>query len=258
MSEGTLLTDVKGVYFDLDDTLCAYWDAAREGLRKTFEALCSDLGTPAKVIGHWATEFRAFCPTLKGTDWYGTYLQQGEPCRTELMRLVLLRFGIDDPARARILGDRYAEERDKTLRLFDDAVELLENLHGTFPIGLITNGPADVQRQEIATLKLERYCDHIFIEGEMGRGKPHVEVFRQAQAAVGLEPHQILFVGNSYGHDIAPAINAGWRTAWIRRRSDVPPSAEGENPKPESLPVGAHEPDLTIGSLSELIPLLSP
>lgn len=32
-----MLSGVKAIYFDLDDTLCAYWDACKQGLRETFE-----------------------------------------------------------------------------------------------------------------------------------------------------------------------------------------------------------------------------
>lgn len=246
------ISDVRAVYFDLDDTLCGYWDAAKIGLEKTFAA-APDLGPTDVVLEHWATEFRVFCGSLKTTPWYPGYLKLGEPTRTELMRLTLLRLGIDDPVRARLLGDQYGRHRDRALELFPEVPAVLDQLQKHFPLGLITNGPADIQRQEIATLDLDRYMTHIFIEGEMGRGKPIVEIFHEAAAAVSLESHQILFVGNSYGHDIAPAINAGWRTAWIRRPSDVPPSAQGKEARPESLPVGAREPDLMITSLDEII-----
>ncbi len=252
-----LFAEVRAIYFDLDDTLCGYWKAAGTGLRNTFSALSQDLGSPEKMVEHWATEFRAYCTTLKQTGWYENYLKFGEPSRTELMRLTLLRLGLDDPVRARQLSDRYAHERDKALALFEETEEVLELLKPRFQLGLITNGPADVQRQEFTTLQLDRFIEHVFIEGEMGRGKPLIEVFHQAQAAVGLDPHQILFVGNSYGHDIAPGINAGWRTAWIRRPTDVPPSTAAEEARPESLPIGAAEPDITINSLREVLPHLN-
>ncbi|MGQ4827965.1 HAD-IA family hydrolase, partial [Enterococcus faecalis] len=81
------------------------------------------------------------------------------------------------------------------MKLFPDALPTLRALKAKYPLGLITNGPADVQRQEIATLGIVRFFDNIFIEGEMLVGKPEPEVFRKAEAAVGLRPQQILFVG---------------------------------------------------------------
>jgi FMN phosphatase YigB (HAD superfamily) len=63
----------------------------------------------------------------------------------------------------------------------------------------------------------------------------------------------VLFVGNSYGHDIRPAIAAGWRTAWIRRPSDVPPSVKGLESKPEELPTGAPKPNMIVTDLRDLL-----
>jgi FMN phosphatase YigB (HAD superfamily) len=139
---------------------------------------------------------------------------------------------------------------------FEDAVAVLECLRERFSLGLITNGPADVQRQEIETLGIGHYFDCVLIEGEMGEGKPHQSVFRRAEQCFEVSGTEILFVGNSYAHDIRPAIDAGWRTAWIRRPTDIPPSAGPGGSAVEAKPEDAPEPDVTIGELRELKPLL--
>ncbi len=246
---------IRRVFFDLDDTLCGYWDASKAGLRRTFELHGLDGYTPEEMVGHWANAFRDFSPTLKKTGWYQIYLKEGEPTRTEQMRLTLEALGIDDPDHARLLSDTYAQERDRHLELFPDATHVLGALGSRFPLGLITNGPADIQRQEIATLGIESYFDQIYIEGEMGRGKPLADVFAMITDAAGVQPHEIVMVGNSYLHDVKPAIEAGWKGIWIRRDSDVPPSAEPGQVGPEDKPAGDPEPTLTIRQLSELLPL---
>lgn len=245
---------VKAVFFDLDDTLCAYWEAAGAGLRTAFE-LCRPYGkVPEQMVGHWGDAFRKFCPSIKGSDWYVDYLKSGEPTRNELMRLTLIEAGIPDEGLASRLGDLYAKSRDQNLKLFPDALETLVSIKARYPIGLITNGPADIQRQEVRTLGLEPLMDHIFIEGEMGEGKPLQAVFRRAELAVGLPPEAVLFVGNSYGHDILPAIQAGWHTIWIRRSSDVAPSAG--DAKPEEKPDGYPDPDAIASDLASVRKLL--
>ena len=253
----TPFADVRGIYFDLDDTLCGYWDASKAGLRAAFGANPIPNISTEEAIAGWARAFRGFAPTLKSTGLYQVYLKSGETTRTEQMRLALLEFGLDDAEHAARLSHAYMTERDRNLRLFDDAIEVLTTLKARYPIGLITNGPADIQRQEIATTGIERFLDHVFIEGEMGEGKPKKAVFDRAAAAMNLRPHQLLMVGNSFGHDIVPAIRDGWHTAWVRRDSDVPPSADvaargAQEPIPESGPM----PDLIIERLSELLPLL--
>jgi HAD superfamily hydrolase (TIGR01549 family) len=251
-----LPSNLRAVFFDLDDTLCGYWDASKLGMRRAFEVHGPPGFTPKEMVSHWAATFRDFSKGLKQTGWYETYLKNGEPTRTEQMRLTLERVGIVDPTLARTIGDAYAHERDAHLKLFPDALDVLNALHPTHIMGLITNGPADIQRQEIGTLGLEPYFPFIYIEGEMGFGKPRPEVFERALTDTGTSPNEVVMVGNSYAHDILPAITAGWSSVWIRRDSDVPPSSEGTTVKPESKPEQAPEPTATVGSLTEFLNLI--
>jgi putative hydrolase of the HAD superfamily len=66
----------------------------------------------------------------------------------------------------------------------------------------------------------------------------------------------MLFVGNSYGHDVRPAIEVGWKTVWVRRPSDVPPSA-GKAATPEEPPKDAPAPNAIVSDLATLKELLS-
>jgi HAD superfamily hydrolase (TIGR01549 family) len=155
---------------------------------------------------------------------------------------------------AQDLSESYMFERDAHLALFPDAKSVLEKLHGLYPIGLITNGPADIQNQEIDTLGIRHYLDNIFIEGELRIGKPNQVVFDQAADSVKFKADQILMVGNSFGHDIAPAIKYGWVTAWIRRDTDI--AVSSRTGKPEEIDLSKPQPDITISDLTELLPLL--
>lgn len=248
---------VRAVFFDLDDTLCAYWEAAATGLRRTFEQVPCGEVSAEEMVWHWAKAFRAFSKTIKPGPWYEEYLKVGEPTRIEQMRLTLLEAGIDDPSLAKRLSDVYFVERDRALVLFPESLSVLESLAPRFPLGLITNGPADIQNQEIDTLGIRHFFQHFLIEGEMGEGKPLLSVFRRAEEMSGFSGEQVLFVGNSYNHDIHPAIDAGWRTVWVRRPSDVPPSAKGETNVPEPIPNdGRPLPDLIVEELSGLPGLL--
>lgn len=247
------LSGIRAIYFDLDDTLCGYWDASKLGLRQAFAAHLPEGRTVEEMVLAWAEAFRSFAPTLKQTGWFPIYLKTGEPTRTEQMRRTLAVLDIVDEARAVALSQAYMEGRDRNLRLFSDAIPVLDALKARFPLGLITNGPADVQRQEIATLGVEKYFDNIYIEGEFGEGKPSRRLFSDAERVVDCQPHEVLMVGNSYAHDIAGALNAGWHAIWIRRASDIPPSATSV----ESMPEGGPIPDAIVGSLTEVLELLS-
>ncbi len=242
---------VKAVFFDLDDTLCAYWEAAKHGLRKAFEAH-PEHGVPVEqLLEQWAVAFRGFVETIGKTHWYDKYKVSGEITRIELMRRMLERVGIYDDDLAERMSFTYYVERHAALRLFPESRDVLMALQADYALGIITNGPADIQRQELQTLQIEHLFGHVFVEGEVGFGKPDPRIFTLAQESVGLPAQQILFVGNSYKHDILPAQESGWKTAWVRRHTDVAPSSR--TGKPEELPEGATPPDIELESLEGLL-----
>lgn len=249
-----IFAGTRAVFFDLDDTLCAYWDAAKKGLRLAF----ADHPVPGvsidELIGYWGETFRSFAPTIKDTHWYPKYLESGETTRVELMRRTLESAGVFDDDLAVQLSHTYYVERHAALELFPEAKGVLDALKPHFKLGLITNGPADIQRQEIETLGICDYFDVVLIEGEMGMGKPNPLVMNQAEVKSGFAGSEILFVGNSFAHDVEPARAAGLHQAWIRRPSDVAPTSRIS--EPEGLPEGAIAPDLTITDLRELLPAL--
>jgi FMN phosphatase YigB (HAD superfamily) len=53
---------------------------------------------------------------------------------------------------------------------------------------------------------------------------------------------------------MVPAMEAGWRTAWVRRPTDVAPSSR--TGKPEARPEGSQPPDAETGDLTDLLDLL--
>ncbi len=240
----------KVVVFDLDDTLCGYWQAAKHGLKRAFE-VHSETGKSAdEMLALWADEFSGLVKELGQPRWYVKYCQSGETTRRELMKRVLARLDIRDAQLVQDMSDTYYIERHGALELFPESIEVLDALKGGFRLAMITNGPADIQRQEIETLQIGHYFDPILIEGEMGMGKPNPEVMSKLEKLTSAEGGEILMVGNSFGHDVKPAQAAGWRTAWIRRSTDVAPSSK--TGLPEELPPGAIPPDYTIADLREL------
>lgn len=207
------------------------------------------------MVVAWGEAFSEFSRGLKDNDaLYQSYLTSGAETRTIQMAETLKWVGAASDEHAAQLSQAYMEQRDANLKLFEDAIQVLETLKPRFPLGLITNGPADIQNQEIDTCGIRSYFSNIFIEGEMRIGKPYKEVFDRAANAVNCTPDQLLMIGNSFGHDIKPAIEYGWATIWTRRDSDVPPSAKSALPEP--IPTEGPMPTLIVGSLSEILPYL--
>jgi putative hydrolase of the HAD superfamily len=245
-----LFSDVKAVFFDLDDTLCGYWDAAKTGLDIVFTEYAQNGTTPSQLKKAWANEFRTFAKEVKSDAWYERYCRDGGSSRTELMRRTLAAVDADT-AQAEEISTRYLEERQNALHLFEGSLETLQALKGKYPLGLITNGPGDIQRLEIEKLGISDFFDSFHIEGEMGYGKPDPRVFTNAENAANARGPENLMVGNSAQHDIKPAQQAGWHTAWVRRPSDVSPSSR--TGRQEELPVDMAQPDFILADLRALL-----
>ena len=76
-------------------------------------------------------------------------------------------------------------------------------------VGLLTNGPATLQRQKIAVTQIKPDLDAIAISEEIGVAKPEPAAFHRAAALIGCPPAEVAMVGDSPHNDIAGALDAG-------------------------------------------------
>ena len=206
----------RAVFFDMDDTLLN----TSGGVDASWQAVCDEF---SPGLGCESTMLRATIKSEMQRFWSDEaavereWRTRLEEARVHVLGLALTSQGLDLD-RAPQLSRRYWEENSSRMRLFDDALETLTSLRGAgFQIGLITNGPAVMQRWKIAQFALEPYFDVMVIEGEFGHGKPSPKVFEHALAAVGAGPHEAWHVGDNLYADIAGAQSAGIHAAWIHR-----------------------------------------
>ncbi|MDO8861798.1 HAD family hydrolase [Haliea sp. E1-2-M8] len=120
----------------------------------------------------------------------------------------------------------FLEERHK-VELYEEALDILRQLAGSYRLGALTNGNADIYKTDAA-----EYFDFAFLAEEIGASKPAPDMFRAALAKTGVEPGQIVHVGDNPEHDIVGASRVGLRTVWVNlqgaswNRADIAPDAE--------------------------------
>ena len=205
----------RAVFFDLDDTLLdtsagvqASWELA---CRQVSGALGCDWQAIRDAIIH---DMMAFWRDEAAVEHWRTRLADA---REHVMAGTFETHGWD-PVHVRPLSDRYGVERETRLALFEDALETLETLRaGGFKLGLLTNGPAEMQRGKVRRFDLAHHFDVVVIEGEFGKGKPHREVFEHALASVGVAANEAWHVGDNLYADIGGAQSAGLQATWIHR-----------------------------------------
>lgn len=99
--------------------------------------------------------------------------------------------------------------------LIDGAQALLEELHGEFRMGLVTNGLKEVQRPRLAKSGLQHYFDVVVVSDEIGHAKPHAAFFDYAFAEMRhSRREEVLMIGDNLNADIKGAAEYGLDTCW--------------------------------------------
>jgi HAD superfamily hydrolase (TIGR01549 family) len=158
---------------------------------------------------------------LKGEIDFETY-------RRDSVRHGLEPWGELDEGLFRDYHDARARSVD-LIELYDDAVETIRGLRASgLKIGILTNGPSELQRRKLRLIGIEDEVDAVAVSEEIGATKPDPESYRRAVEMLGLEPGEVAMVGDDIENDVAGALAAGLAAAvWVERR-------------PGELPDGAH------------------
>lgn len=106
--------------------------------------------------------------------------------------------------------------------LYPEVAEVLNAL-GDVPSAILSNADHEHLAAWTCTLPVK----FILVSESVGAYKPDRLVFRTAVERLGLEPHEVLHVGDSDVDDVKGAKAAGLRVAWLNRngrsrRSEVP------------------------------------
>jgi HAD superfamily hydrolase (TIGR01549 family) len=201
----------KAVIFDLDDTLCDYAAAREARLRRAFTL--SPLGGPQPA--NTVDLDRMIAESI-----------QMHPHGADHFEELFARFGIDDVGAASAAANWYRKNRFHGLRLFPETEAVFSKVRNavssgdskaTRPIGIVTNGPTEVQHAKLELLGIDRLVDFVLVSEEFGVAKPDPQIFREALRISGVRPDEALFVGDSAEFDMAGAQAAGIPTVWVNR-----------------------------------------
>lgn len=125
----------------------------------------------------------------------------------------------------------YAARND--VDLYPDVRDALERLAARVPLGSLSNGNADLGRIGLRHL----FADCVSAR-DFGASKPEPAIFRHACTRLGVEPGNVLHVGDDPDLDVVGARNAGLMTAWVNRTGAAWPHE--------------HAPDVVVTDLAQL------
>ncbi len=233
---------MRAVVFDLDDTLIVEQEHAMASLREALSvfpgsdpismeatalasirrvwrrgddyARCHSLGI-ASWEGLWAT-FEGNHPSLDGL------LRWGPTFRIEAWNAVAAAFDHTQDGLSRAASERFQQAQHRGHPLIEGAVATLEQLARHHRIGLLTNGPSDLQRLKLDQAGITSLFDAVVISGEVGVGKPDGAVFAEVLGRLDTRPEDSIMVGDNWERDVVGATGAGMKACWIASGRPMP------------------------------------
>ena len=267
---------LKAVIFDLDDTLMpdeaaadaaiiavaeqtrAIHNVAPEDLRVSVRRISRALFRANPIVRDYdsfeVSSWEALTAGFSGDDPEMTALREWAPrFRHEVWLRALAENGVADPALADRLAALYPVERRLRYAPFPDVLPVLAVLKTRYRLGVITNGPSDLQRTKLARSGLDAWFPVQVISREVGVAKPDPRIFAIALERLGVTAAEAVYVGDSPKHDIQGAHASGIKAVWLQRdgAAGIKPVAQGGGVESENVPA-----DAVIHTLAELVPLL--
>jgi len=209
------MPEIRFIYFDLDDTLLDHRKAERLALAD----LCGE--------GH----FGALPPAKVQAEYHPINVEvwrryaAGDLTKAQAQHLRFARLldalGKDGDPDA--LGARYLERYAPHWSFIDGAQAAFHTLADHFPVGILTNGFAEVQHAKLARFPdLHDRLRALVISEDIGVLKPHPRLFAHAAEAAATPPEAILYVGDSFTSDVQGGLAAGWSVAWYTENIGEP------------------------------------
>lgn len=187
-----MLPDSRAVVFDMDDTLYPYRHYRQSGFRAVSAHLERTRGIDRRIAFA-----RLTCAAREGSrgrelqvcleDW-----DLGAGVLVELLEVI--------------------QRHEPLLKLPSSAVRTLDALRrGGWRVGVLTNGPQEVQERKVAALGLTAHVDAVVYATAFGCGvgKPDRAPFAEISRRLGVPAASTVFVGDDERCDVAGAIDAG-------------------------------------------------
>ena len=238
--------------FDVGDTLVAFpvgsWEEVDRLSARALVEAARRLLRPAPEVGEFLEVFRRVVEQAHREATPRLEEVQARRCLEQA--LAELGYRHLAPEVVDRLERAWCGPRLAVRRVFDDVHPVLSRLRAAgIRLGLISNiwlsGP--IVREHLHMLGLAGYFDSVVLSSEVGRIKPHPELFLRSLQELQVSPAQALYVGDNPHADVAGAAAVGMRAILLRR-----PAYPGQVAAPEA-PYHGPAPERVIHSLEPLL-----
>jgi len=103
--------------------------------------------------------------------------------------------GLHSPEEIHTFRRRYHEDE----AINEPVLELIQRLHGTHKLGVVSNCPAGLA-QWLAEWHMLKFFDAVVCSGDEGIAKPDPAIFELALQRLGVRPKEAIFIDDTLGH----------------------------------------------------------
>ena len=227
---------MRGIVFDIDDTLYCRQDMLVQAAES--------------VLGVKVPDWREFISIFyEKSDINMAALESGEISTREIngwrynetFRILGLPYKQEDGC---LSADAYLELQSHMF-LSEDMKKVLDRFASDpeIKLAILTAGESKHQWHKVDMLGLDKWFDraNIIVTGDTDYSKPDVRLCRMFEEKLGLKPDDLWMIGDNYDKDITGALDSGWHSVWINRRT---------------LPAPERRPDYEVLTDKELTDLL--
>lgn len=188
---------IKAVLFDFDETLQDRTSAFDEYAKSFMAEFFEDLPKKEKII-----RIKDMIDTGNG----------GYVDRSKYYENLISKWNWETDFSGEDLTKHYNREFGLHSKIFEKSLETLKKFKDLgFVVGVITNGPSDLQHTKLEQSGLLKYCDILVVSGDIGIHKPSPEIFKYTAEKLDLKTKECVYVGDHPINDIEGALQSGMK-----------------------------------------------
>lgn len=205
---------IKGVIFDLDNTVYNYDMCHKYAMKKLEDYVCQkyaiNLERFSKAFGEAKNYVKKRLSNTAASHNRILYMQR-----------FLEIIGEKPSLEALDLYDFYWNAMFENMWAFDYVIPLMDYLKDhKIMIGILTDLTAHIQHRKLAHMGLSEYVDIMVTSEEAGQEKPSEASFGLIIKKSGVLPCELLMIGDSYEKDVKGALNAGMDAMLFERSKE--------------------------------------
>lgn len=191
---------ISGIVFDLDDTLYPEIAFVHSGFRAVAEQVALSMGNAA---AHYDWLLRRHATGPRGRLFDDLLTSLNLPA---------------DPGRVEQLVRLY-RTHSPTIELHDDAARALQRCMRRGNVGIVSDGPWEMQRNKVRALPLPPGIEPIILTDQWGREfwKPHKRAFESVMSQWKADGSTLAYVADNPAKDFVAPNALGWTTVQIVR-----------------------------------------